>query len=372
MNMGSYQICKVCVMDSTMPGTVFNEDGICNNCAEFNEKAAVHWQPNEGGANRLSSIIDRIKKLGHKKEYDCILGLSGGVDSSFLAFKVKEWGLRPLLLHVDGGWNTELAAANIRKVIDACGYDLVTEVVDWESMKDLQRAYLRSGVSNQDVPQDHVFIATLFHYARLYGIKSIISGHNFATESTPMRWQHPAMDRINLKAIHKAHGDRPLTGYRTVSALEFFLISPLIRRIKFYHPLNLIPYDKREAIRFLEEKGWRNYPRKHGESTFTRIFQEYILPRKFGIDKRRAHLTSLIHSGQITRDVALSELEEPLFNEQEMRREIEYFCRKIGVSQREFEELMLAPPRSHKDYANWDGYINALSPFKRSFIRLRG
>jgi N-acetyl sugar amidotransferase len=372
MNSVDYQICRDCVMDSTMPGTVFNADGVCNNCTEFDEKAAIHWKPNSDGAKRLAEILSRIKRLGSGKEYDCILGLSGGVDSSFLAFKVKEWGLRPLILHVDGGWNTELASANIRRVIEACDYDLVTEVVDWETMRDLQRAYLRAGVVNQDVPQDHVFIATLFHYARIHGIKSIISGHNFATESTPMRWQHPAMDRINLKAIHKAHGERPMKGYRTVSALEFFLLSPLLRGIKFYHPLNLMHYDKGEAIRFLEGKGWRNYPRKHGESIFTRLFQDYILPRKFGIDKRRAHLTSLIHSGLITRDEAMRRLQEPVFDELEIRREVAYFCRKLGISEEEFARLMSDPPRSHKDYSNWDAYLSALKPFKHAFIRLRG
>lgn len=367
-----YQICTRCVMDSTMPGTVFNEDGICNNCTEFEEKAAIHWKPNAEGAKRLEAILARIKRVGAGKDYDCILGLSGGVDSSFLAFKVKEWGLRPLVLHVDGGWNTELAAANIRRVIEECDYDLVTEVVDWETMKDLQRAYLRAGVSNQDVPQDHVFIASLFHYARMHGIKSIISGHNFATESTPMRWQHAAMDRINLRAIHKVHGDRPIQGYKTVSAQEFFLISPLVRQIKFYHPLNLMPYDKEEAICFLESKGWRKYPRKHGESVFTRLFQDYILPRKFGIDKRRAHLTSLIHGGSMTRDRALARLQEPFYDEIEIRREIEFFCRKVGISVEEFGRLMAEPPRSHKAYKNWDRYIQFMQPLKSAFLRLRG
>ena len=355
-----------------MPGTVFDDDGVCNNCIEFPQKALVHWKPNAEGAKKLEAMTARIKSVGAGKDYDCILGLSGGVDSSFLAFKVKEWGLRPLVLHVDAGWNTELAAANIRRVVDECGYDLVTEVVDWETMKDLQRAYLRAGVSNQDVPQDHVFIASLFHYAKLHKIKSIISGHNFATESTPMRWQHPAMDRINLRAIHKAHGDRPIRGYRTISGQQFFLLSPMLHKIKFYHPLNLMPYDKEEAIRFLESIGWRKYPRKHGESIFTKIFQDYILPVKFGIDKRRAHLTSLIHGGTLGRADALAQLQEPTFDETAIRREIEYFCRKIGINVEEFDELMAKEPRSHKDYKNWDRYIKLMQPFKQTFLRMRG
>jgi N-acetyl sugar amidotransferase len=354
-----------------MPGTVFDEEGVCNNCAEFPEKAAIHWHPNAEGAKRLEEMISKIKRDGAGKEYDCLLGLSGGVDSSFLAFKVKEWKLKPLILHVDAGWNTELAVANIRRIVEECDYDLVTEVVDWETMKDLQSSYLRAGVTNQDVPQDHVFIATLFHYARKYGIKAIISGHNFATESTPMRWQHSAMDRINLHAIHRAHGTSPMKGYRTISAVEFIFISPLLRGIKYYHPLNLIPYEKEKAIALLETKGWRKYPRKHGESVFTRLFQDYILPRKFGVDKRRAHMTSLIHAGTMSRDYAIEALREPLFDEIEIRREIDFFCRKIGMSLEEFDRIMGDEPRSHKDYASWDRYVDFLKPFKNALLRLR-
>jgi len=367
-----YQICKTCVMDSTMPGTVFDEDGVCNNCTEFPVKAAQHWKPDAEGAKRLDAMLARIKAQGEGKEYDCLLGLSGGVDSSFLAFKLREWGLRPMVLHVDGGWNTELAVANVRRIVEANQYDLVTEVVNWETMKDLQRAYLRAGVTNQDVPQDHVFIASLFHYARRHGIKSIISGHNFATESTPMRWQHPAMDVINLKAIHARYGEKPLRGYRTIGGFEYFLFSPAFRRIKFCHPLNLMPYDKEEAIRFLEGHGWRKYPRKHGESIFTRIFQDYILPVKFGIDKRRAHLTSLIHGGSMSRDQALALLQEPHYDPVGIRREIEFFCRKLGIEVSEFDKLIAEPQRSHKDYPNWDRYIKLMEPFKSAIIKLRG
>jgi hypothetical protein len=180
------------------------------------------------------------------------------------------------------------------------------------------------------------------------------------------------MDRINLRAIHKAHGDRRIQGYRTISALEFFLLAPLLRGIKFYQPLNLMHYDKEEAIDFLEGKGWRKYPRKHGESIFTRIFQDYILPKKFGIDKRRAHLTSLIHGGSMSRDRALALLQEPTYDEIEIRREIEFFCRKIEISVEQFDQLMAAEPRSHKDYKNWDRYVDLMQPFKSAILRLRG
>jgi N-acetyl sugar amidotransferase len=358
-------------MDSTMPGIFFNKDGLCNCCIDFPIKAALNWHPNAEGAKRLASMVERIKELGAGREYDCILGLSGGVDSSYLAFKLRDWGLRPLVLHVDAGWNTELAVANIRCVVEANCYDLVTEVVNWETMKDLQRAYLRSGVPNQDVPQDHVFIASLFYYAKKYAIKSIISGHNFATESTPMPWQHPAMDVLNLRAIHRRHGEAKLTGYKTISGFDYFFASPALRRIKFYHPLNLMPYDKDEAISYLESKGWRKYPKKHGESVFTRLFQDYILPVKFGIDKRRVHLTSLIHAKSISRDKALKMLMEPTYDPHETRREIEFFCRKLEITVEDFDRYMTETPSDHKFYSNWDKYLKLLDPLKSFFLKIR-
>ncbi len=366
-----YQICKNCVMDSTIPGTIFSKNGVCNICEDFPIKAALNWHPNIEGEKKLASMIDSIKALGVRREYDCILGLSGGVDSSYLAFKLRDWGLRPLVLHVDGGWNTELAVANIRCVVEANKYDLVTEVVNWETMKDLQRAYLRSGVPNQDVPQDHVFIASLFYYARKYGIKSIISGHNFATESTPMLWQHPAMDVLNLRSIHKRHGEAKLTGYKTISGFEYFFLSPALRKIKLYHPLNLMPYDKDEAMNFLESKGWRRYPKKHGESIFTRLFQDYILPVKFGIDKRRIHLTSLIHAKSISRENALKILKEPTYDPIEIRREIEFFCKKLEITIEDFDRYMAEKPSDHKMYANWNSYLKLLDPFKAFFLKIR-
>jgi len=352
-------------MDSSMPGTVFDEEGICNNCRDFDTQAPVTWFPNEEGQRRLEQMLQTIKSRGAGQEYNCIFGLSGGVDSSYLALKLKEWGLNPLVVHVDAGWNTELAVQNIQAVLDYTGFDLCTEVVDWKTMKDLQAAYFRSGVTNQDVPQDHVFMATLFHYAKKFRIKSIISGHNFATESVPMRWQHNAMDRINLRAIHKAYGRRPLKGYRTVSFADFYLLIPVLHRIKFYRPLNLIPYDKDEAILALEKVGWKRYARKHGESEFTRFFQDYYLPVKYGIDKRRTHLSGVILSGAITRDHALAQLQQPNYDPDSVRRDIEYFCKKIGVDQTEFDEVFAREPDSHLDYATWNPLLASLRWMKR-------
>ncbi|AVA13627.1 N-acetyl sugar amidotransferase [Sphingopyxis sp. MG] len=352
-------------MDSSMPGTIFDDEGICSNCHTFDEQAPVTWFPNAEGGRRLAQMVETIKTRGKGHEYDCIFGLSGGVDSSYLALKLKEWALNPLVVHVDAGWNTELAVQNIQAVLDYTGFDLCTEVVDWKMMKDLQAAYFRSGVTNQDVPQDHVFMATLFHYAKKFGIKSIISGHNFATESVPIPWQHNAMDRINLRAIHRAYGHRPLKGYRTVSFLDFYLLIPLLHRIKFYRPLNLIPYNKDEAIAALETVGWKRYARKHGESEFTKFFQDYYLPVKFGIDKRRTHLSSIVLSGAITRDQALAQLQQPNYDEDSVHRDIEYFCKKIGVDQAEFEDVVARKPDVHLDYPSWNPLLASLRWMKR-------
>jgi N-acetyl sugar amidotransferase len=356
--MEKYTICNRCVMDTSMPGTTFDGNGICSNCHQFDEAISENWFPDANGQNKLLSLINNIKQDSLGKEYDCILGLSGGVDSSYLALKLHEWGLKALAVHVDGGWNTESAVRNIETVLNYTKFDLCTEVVEWNTMKDLQASYFRSGVTNQDVPQDHVFMSTLFYFSKKFGIKSIISGHNFATESVPMSWQHSAMDRINLLSIHQCYGKRPLIGYKTVSFLDFYLINPIIRKVKFYRPLNLIPYDKEEAILELEKIGWKRYPRKHGESEFTKFFQDYYLPVKFGIDKRRVHLSSIILSGQITRDQALQELQMPTYSESSVSRDIAYFCKKIGIDLLEFEDIMARPPRHHSEFRSWNNLIS--------------
>lgn len=346
-----------------MPGTTFDADGICNNCHDFDRDAAATWHPNEVGAQKLEASIQAIKDAGKGKEYDCLLGLSGGVDSSFLALRAKEWGLRPLVFHVDAGWNSEMAVQNINAVVQHCDYDLFTDVVDWETMADLQAAYFRSGVVNQDVPQDHVFFASLFKYSRKFGVKAIVSGHNFATESVKMRWQHNAMDSINLRAIHRKFGQRKLTGYTTISFLNYYLVMPILRGVKFYAPLNMIPYDKEVAITELKQIGWQPYGHKHGESIFTKFFQEYYLPEKYRIDKRRAHFSSLVLAGSMTRDEAVEAMKTPPYDPEEMRQLIPYFRKKVGISKQEFDDIMAREPHKHTDFANWNWIRNLATPF---------
>lgn len=342
-------------MDTSDPAIRFDERGVCNHCHEFDRLLGTQWFPNEEGARRWAAISESIRSEGHGREYDSILGLSGGVDSSYLALKVHEQGFRPLVVHVDGGWNSELAVANIETIVKHCRFDLHTHVVDWEEMRDLQVAYLRAGISNQDVPQDHVFFASLYHFATRNRIRYIFSGGNLATEGIfPKAWHGPAMDAINLKAIHRRYGERPLRSYSTISFFEYYVWYPFVRKMRTVRPLNYMPYDQLSAIADLQKIGWRPYGRKHGESLFTKLFQNHYLPMRFGYDKRRPHFSSLIASGQITRDEALRRLADPLYDPSELEIDITYFCKKLRVTREQFDEFLHGPKRSYSDFPNWD------------------
>ncbi|KPU89359.1 ExsB family protein [Variovorax paradoxus] len=350
-----YQICTRTVMDTSDADISFDENGVCNHVHEFEETARNKWFPNDDGQRRLVEIIQKIKKEGEGNEYDCIIGLSGGVDSSYLALKAREWGLRPLVVHVDAGWNSELAVSNIEKIVEHCEYDLHTHVVNWEEMRDLHLAYLRSGISNQDVPQDHAFFAALYAFAVKNKVRYVFSGGNLATEGIfPRSWHGSAMDAINLLDIHKKHGNKKLKTYPLVSFWQYYIYYPFLKKMRVIRPLNYMPYNKDDAIKELEKIGWRSYGRKHGESIFTKLFQNYYLPRRFGFDKRLPHLSSLIVSGQMTRENALQELKNPLYAPDELERDINYFCKKIRISRSEFDDYVNLPLNSHKNYRNWD------------------
>lgn len=372
--MKKYQQCVRCVMDTTDPEIFFNTTGVCNHCIQFEEKTRLEWYPNQDGTLRWNNLVSQMKANGQSKEYDCILGLSGGVDSSYLALKVHESGLRPLVMHVDAGWNTELAVANIEAVVKYCGFDLHTHVVDWEDMRDLHLAYMRAAVSNQDVPQDHIFFASLYHFATSHGIRHILSGGNLATEGIfPSSWHGSAMDAINLKAIHKLHGDRKLAHYKTISFFDCYFWYPFIKKMRTIRPLNYMPYNKVEALIELQTKvGYKPYPRKHGESLFTKLFQNYYLPKKFGMDKRLPHFSSLIVSGQMTRAAALAKLDEPLYDFAELEIDITYFCKKLRITRQQFDELMKVPTHHYSDFPNWDGRYQQLKRVQAWVSKLLG
>lgn len=368
------QCCTKCVMDTTDSEISFDLNGVCNHCHNFENVTKKKWFPNEDGAKHWQVHINAIKEAGKGQEYDCILGLSGGVDSSYLAIKAHEWGLRPLVMHVDAGWNSELAVANIEALVKHCGYDLHTHVVDWEDMRDLHLSYLRAGISNQDVAQDHIFFSSLYHFATKNNIRYVLSGGNIATESIfPTSWHGSAMDAINLKAIHKKYGERKFKNYKTISFFEYYFWFPLIKKMRVLRPLNYMPYDKEAALIELQSTvGYKPYPRKHGESVFTKWFQNHYLPVKFGMDKRGPHLSSLIVSGQMTRDVALTKLAEPLYDPAELEIDIAYLCKKLRISRAEFDGFMNVKIHNYSDFPNWIGLYNFVKSTKRIVSKIIG
>jgi N-acetyl sugar amidotransferase len=369
-----HQTCIRCVMDTSDSEIRFDEIGVCSHCRQFEGRTSKEWFPNAEGGRRWATLVEQIKADGKGQEYDCILGLSGGVDSSYLAIKVQDWGLRPLVMHVDAGWNSELAVANIEAIVKHCGYDLHTHVVDWEEMRDLHLAYMRAAVANQDVPQDHIFFSSLYHFATRNNIRYILSGGNLATEGIfPASWHGSAMDAINLKAIHDRYGERRLSHYKTISFFDCYFWYPFIKRMRTLRPLNYMPYDKEAALKELKEKvGYKPYPRKHGESLFTKLFQNHYLPTKFGMDKRKPHLSSLIVSGQLTREEAIARLAEPLYDPAELEIDVNYFCKKLHLSREEFDAMLQAPIHHYSDFPNWDGRYRLLKRAQRMLVAAIG
>jgi N-acetyl sugar amidotransferase len=340
-------------MDTSDPNIEFDVDGVCDHCRLFETQTRHDWHPDAEGRRRLDDVVARIKQERDGKEYDCAIGLSGGVDSSYLAYIArKELGLRMLAVHVDGGWNSELATRNIENIVRKLDIDLFTYVVDWEEMRDLQCAILRAGLANQDVPQDHAFFAALYRHAQIHGLRFVLSGGNIATESViPSAWAYNAMDLRQLKAIHKRFGHRQLKTFPTVNFFRFYFWNRYVKRMTVIRPLNYLPYDKEAAIETLEaELGFRYYGGKHFESRFTKWQQLYYRPMKFGYDQRRAHLSSLILSGQMSRTTALAYLTADKGSEWEAREDTEYVRKKLGLSQNEFEEILAQEPKTFRDY----------------------
>lgn len=350
----TYQICNRCIMDTSDPEIIFDEKGNCNHCNKALEESKKYWFPNEIGKEKLDQIVNKIKKEGIGKEFDCIVGLSGGIDSSFLTYFTVKLGLRPLVVHVDCGWNSELAVKNIENIVKLLNLELHTHVVDWEEMKDLQVAFLKANVANQDVPQDHAIFAALYQFAVKNHVKYVINGSNFATESIlPSAWGYIALDYKHLNAIHKKFGKRKLKSFPVVPFFKRYVYFTFIKKMTIVKILNLIPYDKNKAMEVLQnELGWRYYGGKHHESRFTKFFQAYYLPTKFGYDKRRAHLSSLVLSGSISREAALEETKKEIYSENELVDDIEYIAKKLDMDVAELRDLIQQPNKSYKDYSS--------------------
>jgi len=282
------------------------------------------------------------------------MGMSGGIDSSYLTYVVKEkYGLRPLVFHVDAGWNSQIAVNNIERMVDKLGLDLFTHVVDWEEMKDLQLSYFKSGVPHIDVPQDHSLFATMYDFASKYKIKFILTGGNYSTECVrnPIEWMYYQSDSIQLNDIHKKFGRKPLKNYKVTNILWHKVYLPYFKGIKLIRPLDFVPYNKEEAMQFLmDEFGWQKYPQKHFESRFTKFYESYWLPKKFGFDTRKVQYSSLILTGQMTREEALGNLSQPAYDEETIAQDFEYIATKLGISVEELQGYMDAPNKTYKDY----------------------
>lgn len=345
--MGQHQRCIRCVMDTTDPDIQFDGDGLCSHCRSYdaNYRGTVEAATAGERIPELMSLVDQIKADGKKREYDCIVGVSGGVDSSYVLLKAKELGLRPLAVHFDSGWNSELAVNNIENITSVLEFDLKTDVVNWQEMRDLQLAFFKAGVANCDIPTDHAFPAVALRNATAYGAKYILSGSNLATESVlPTAWGHNAADLRYLKAIHRKHGSVKLRTYPTLGLAKQAIWYPYVRGVKTVKVLNYVPYVKKDAKSAIADQlGWRDYGGKHYESVFTRFFQGYYLPVRFGFDKRLAHLSSLILAGQMSREEALAELELPTYDAELQASDLKFVAKKLGLAPEELAALIAAP-----------------------------
>lgn len=353
-----YQICSCCIMDTSDPNIVIDEQGCCDYCNNFEALIKPNWFADGNSQDALNRLADDIRREGLGKDFDCIIGLSGGLDSSYVAYIAKEkMGLRPLLFHVDAGWNTDQAVGNIEKLVDGLGLDLYTDVVNWEAVKRMQVAFLRAGIPDQDLVQDAAFFSGLYKFAREYKIKHIITGSNFSTECCrePEEWGgYLGIDKRLFADIWKKCGDgKPNDEFPLVDILVYKLLYQKVLGMKVHHPLNLVRYVKNEAEDELWQLfGWQRFQHKHHESRFTRFYEDYWLPRRFGYEKRRAHFSSLIMTGQMTRDQALERISRPELDEHFLKQEFEYVASKLGLNINELQQLFDSPKKTFRDYKN--------------------
>ncbi len=371
----AYQVCSRCVLDTNdYPEITFDKQGVCSVCHIYEDLTLKTVKHGKEGEQALQALIAEIKEAGRNREYDCLIGVSGGVDSTYLTYKAKEWGLRPLVLHVDNGWNTELSVMNIENLVKKLDYDLLTYVINWNEIKDLQLSYLKASVLDIDIPTDNAYAASVFNIANEKNIKHILTGHNTVTEGwLPPTFTHFKYDIINLKAIHKKFGKVPLKTFPYLGVIRaWYLIN--IRGIKTVSPLNFIDYNKEEVKQLIHEKlGWRDYGGKHYENIFTRFYQGYYLYRKFGIDKRKAHLSTLICSGQITREQVLEQLKQDPYPSHDLYlQDREYVIKKLGLTEAEFEEIISRPNKAHTDYPSILHFYDKLRPINRILKKIRG
>jgi N-acetyl sugar amidotransferase len=356
--MSDYRLCAKCIMDTSDPAISFDEQGVCNYCRQYERAGAAGWQ--RGAAERrskLEQLVAEIKRAGERSEYDCVIGLSGGVDSSYVAYIAKQQGLRPLAVHIDNGWNSELAVKNIENIVRTLQIDLFTHVIDWEEFKDLQLAFFRASVVDIEMLSDNAIFVGLYKIAKQHKIKYILNGVNNATEAvmSPAWLYTNKYDSRNIRSIYKRFGGgKKLRTYPLLNLYEYlrYRAWPDVKDVSV---LNYLDYNRAAAVKLLQTSlGWRDYGGKHWESKFTQFYQAYMLPVKFKFDKRRAHLSSLIVSGQIGREEALKAMAQELYPAARLREDKEYVLKKLGLSDAQFAAIMALPVRSHYDYPSYN------------------
>ena len=343
-------------MDTTDSLITFDARGFCDHCSNFYDNILPHWDTGPAGEAIMAAKIDEIKARNKDKDFDCLIGLSGGVDSSYLVYvAVEKFGLRPLLYHVDGGWNSQQAVNNIERLVDGLNLDLFTEVIDWNEMRDLQLAFFKAQVPHLDAPQDMAFFGGLYRYAIKNDVKYILTGANYSTECIrePLEWDYHKSDARQMRDIHRKFGSVPLKTFPVVDIFTNRIYYRYIKGLTVVKPLNHVPYIKADAMDELVERfGWQRYAHKHYESRFTRFYEGYWLPTKFGFDKRRVHFSSVILTKQMSRDEALKRMEEPAYDPETIAEDFEYIATKLGMSVAELDALHKGPCKTFRDYKN--------------------
>lgn len=350
-------------MDTSDPSISFDVDGVSNHYSDFHRYVRPQWHPDQEGRAHLERMVGTIRAAGRGQEFDCLLGLSGGIDSSYmLHMMVKDFGLRPLVFHVDGGWNSELAVHNIHVLVEKLGLDLYTEVINWSEMRDFQLSFFKSGVPHIDIPQDHAFIAVLYRFAEKYNIKYILNGGNISTECVhnPLQYFYWGTDMVQINDIRSRFGTVPMETYPFSSVFRHKGYLRFVKGVKVIKPLNYLPYTKAGAVELLvNEYGWKPYPRKHFESRFTKFFEGYWLPTRFGFDVRRVQYSALILTGQMSREDALAELDRPPYDPETIAHDFEYIATKLGISVQQLQSYHDMPKKFYWDYSNQQWIFNS-------------
>jgi N-acetyl sugar amidotransferase len=374
--MNTVKVCSRCIMDESAKEITFDNNGVCNFCHNYDNVLVNDVHTGKGGEEKLEKLIEEIKRKGKNSRYDCLIGLSGGVDSSYVAYVIKKkYGLRAFAVHLDNGWNTELAVANVEQIVKRLDIDLSTYVLDWKEFRDIQTSFLKSSISNIEIPTDHAIWALLIKTAAKMKIPYIIAGNNVVTESImPESWLYGSKDSKLIKSLHRQFGKIKMKTYPSLSTLDY-VDYLLVRGIRWVPILNYIPYNKAEAKQTLiDELGWQDYGGKHYESIFTRFFHAFYLPVKFGYDLRKSYLSALVCSGQISRDEALEEISKAPAPKEMLEQDRDYVIKKLGLTEDEFELILNSPNKTYADYPNneslWKRFNSVIRIARNYIIRV--